>query len=43
MHYYYRQVVSYPPSENKKLPREDQLINIPLCAIGSICEGVVAR
>ncbi len=34
--HYYRQVVSYPPSENKKLPREDQLINIPLCAIGSI-------
>ena len=38
MHYYYRQVVSYPPSENEKLPREYQLIDIPLCAIGSICE-----
>lgn len=41
--HYYRQVVSYPPSENKKLPREDQLIDIPLCAIGSICEGAAAR
>ena len=38
MHYYYRQTVSYPPSENEKLPREYQLIDIPLCAIGTVCE-----
>ena len=40
MHHYYRQKVSYPPSADPKLPREYQLIDIPLYAIDRIGEEV---
>ena len=37
MHHYYRQTVAYPPSENRTLPRDYQLIDIPLYAVSQIC------
>ena len=40
MHYYFRQSVSYHDSENKDLPREYQLVDIPLFAISEICREI---
>ena len=42
MHYYYRQAISYPASENKASPAEYQLIDIPLYAISEICREIEA-
>ncbi len=36
MHYYYKQAIQYPPSENTKLPHEYQMIDMPLFAISEI-------